>query len=238
MLSLPEGLFAGRPTDSSQDVASIIKKIIEGYGGKEHIDAMHSLHAKGEIETFMPRDRGTYEYYLKQGRKLRVETRYKRSSELRILNGNKGYRSNNNLPFEEVHGPRYFAMVYQYKHLDILRDLMNGAYQIRYEGGSSLGGRDVDILRLNDREGTFMDIYVGKSNSLILKVTGYFIERNQEMNLSSEFSDFRKVGGLLMPFRITNYAQGLKIGETVIHRYNLNPTISDSFFEPANLQSL
>jgi len=43
---------------------------------------------------------------------------------------------------------------------------------------------------------------------------------------------------LVLPFRITNYAQGLKIGQTVIYKYVLNPDIANSFFEPSIIQSL
>jgi hypothetical protein len=237
-ITIPEGLIAGQAPDGGQNLPSIINKLIEAYGGKKAIESMRSLYAKGEIEAFMLNDHGSYEFYFKQGRKLRVETIYKGSSELRILNGDKGYRSNDGLPFEEVHGSRYFAMVYQYKHLDILRGLTNGIYQISYKGVSTVNGNDVDILKLNDKEGTVMDIYIDKHNLLILKVTGYFSEGNRKMNLSSEFSDFQKVSGLVLPFRITNYAQGLKIGQTVIYKYVLNPDIANSFFEPSIIQSL
>jgi len=232
-IMIPEGIISGQMSDEGQKITSIINKVVEASGGKETIESMRSLYAKGEIEAFMLHDQGTYEFYFKQGRKLRVETRYKHSSELRILNGDKGYRSNDGLPFEEVHGPRYFAMVYQYKHLDILRGLANGIYNVSLEGVSSVNGDDVDILKLNDKEGTLMDIYVGKSNPLILKVTGYFSEGSKKMNLSSEFSDFRKVRGLVLPFKTTNYAEGLKIGQTVINQYVMNPDIADFLFEPA-----
>jgi outer membrane lipoprotein-sorting protein len=235
-ITIPKGLIAGQMTEQGQNITSIINEIIEASGGKENIESMHSLQAKGEIEAFMLHDQGTYILYFKQGRKLRVETRYKHSSELRILNGDKGYRSNDGIPFEEVYGPRYFAMVYQYKHIDILNGLITRIYQISYEGVSSINGNDVDVLKLNDKEGTAMDIYIGKKNSLILKVTGYFSEGSKKMNLSSEFSDFRKVHGVVLPFKITNYAEGLKIGQTVINKYILNPDIADSLFQPFVMQ--
>ena len=234
----PSDLFAGEVTDDGQRVTSIVNKVLDAYGGKETIENIRSLHAKGETEAFMLRDHGTYELYFKRGRKLCVEIKYERSSELRLLNGDRGYRSNNGLPFEEVYGPRYFAMVYHYKHLDILHDLIQGTYRIRYEGKSSVNGNNVEVFNLNDKEGTVMDIYIGETNSLILKVTGYFSAGNKKMDLSSEFSDFKKVGGFVFPFRITNYAEGLKIAQTVINKYFLNPDIANSFFEPSIMQSL
>ena len=44
----PEVLFAEETTDESQYVTSLINKVIAAYGGKDVIEGIHSLHAKGE----------------------------------------------------------------------------------------------------------------------------------------------------------------------------------------------
>ncbi len=234
----PESLLAEELTDEAQHITSTVNKIIDAYGGKEVVEGIRSLHAKGSIQAFMRHDQGTYELYFKRERKLRVETKYESSSELRILNGDRGYRSADGLPPEEVFGPRYFSMLYQYKHLDILHDLLRGSYQISFAGKSSVNGSDVEVFRLTDKEGTIMDVFIDMHNFYIVKVTGYFSADNKKMDLSAEFSDFKKVGGSLFPFRITNYAAGMKIAQTVINKYLINPDIADSLFGSANTQSL
>jgi hypothetical protein len=237
-ITSPEGVFAADVTVEAQRITSIINKVIDAYGGKEAIEAIRSFRAKGEIEAFMLRDHGTYEVYFKRGRKLRIETRYKRSSENRILNGDRGYRSTDTLPFEEVSGPRYFAMVYQYKHLDILHDLIKGTYEILSVGKAAINGSNAGIFKLTDKEGAIMDVYIDEQNSFIVKVTAYFSSENKKIDLSSEFSDFKKVGDSVFPFRITNYAGGLKVAQTVIDKYSINPDMADSLFEPSIFQSL
>ncbi len=234
----PEGLFADDATNESKRVASIIENVIRAYGGKETIENIKCFHIKGKIQAFMLNDYGTYELYFKRGKKLRVETRYDRSWEIRILNGDKGYRASEALPLEEVSGARYFAMVYQFKHLDMLHDLAIGTYQIRSMGRSLVNGGNVEVFHLNDQDGSILDIYVDEQNFLILKVAGYFKEREKQIELSAEFSDFRKVGGSVFPFRITNYARGLKIAQTVVDEYLLNPDIADFLFEPSIIRSL
>jgi len=233
----PEVLFAEEITDEAQHISSVLNKVIDAYGGKEVVEGIHSFHAKGAILAFMRHDHGTYELYFKRERKLRIETKYESSSEIRILNGDKGYRSADGLPPEEVFGPRYFSMLYQYKHLDILRDLLRGLYQISFAGKSSVNDSDVEVFRLTDSEGTIMDVFIDVHNFIIVKVTGYFIADAKKMDLSVEFSDFKKVGGSLFPFSITNYASGMKTAQTVIDKYFINPQIADSFFGPSNIQS-
>jgi len=234
----PEVLFAEETTDESQYVTSLINKVIAAYGGKDVIEGIHSLHAKGEIQAFMLHDHGTYELYFKRGKKLRVETKYKDLSELRILDGDRGYKSTDGLPLEEVSGTRYFAMLYQYKHLDILHDLLKGSYQTSFAGNTSVTGNEAEVLRLVDKEGTIMDVFIDMHNFFIVKVTGYFSAGNKKTDLSVEFSDFRKVGGSVFPFSFTNYAAGMKIAQTVIDKYYINPDIPDSLFGSQNTQSL
>jgi len=82
-----------------------------------------------------------------------------------------------------------------------------------------------------------MDIYVDAQNSLIVKVTAHFTEGNKKIDLSAEFSDFKKVGGSVFPFTITNYA-GDEDSPNSYRKYSLNPDISDSFFAPSFIHSL
>jgi hypothetical protein len=234
----PAGLCADEVPDEAQRVASVINKVIDVYGGKDAVGNIHSLHVKGNIKAFVLKDQGTYELYFKAGRKLRVETKYTRSAEFRILNGDRGYRGTDALQVEEVHGTRYFAMVYHYKHLNILHDIVKGTYEISHAGRTALHDTPVEIFTFKDKEGAVMDVYIDARDFLILKVTGYFLEMKKKIGLSVEFSDFRKVDGVLLPFRVVNYAGGRKIAQTVIEKYFINQDIRDSLFEPTAIQSL
>ncbi len=237
LVAVPRDLYAAEPSDEAQRTALIINKVIDAYGGKDVIEGIHSFHVTGEIEAFMMHDHGRYELYFKRGRKLRVETKYARSSELRIFNGDRGYRRTDTLPLEEVYGPRYLSMVYQYKHLNLLYDLINGAYQIRSAGRAASAGENVTVLRLNDKEGAVMDVYVDTQTYFIVKVTAFFFAENKQIDLSAEFSDFRKVGDSVFPFRVTNYAGGIKVARTVIDKYSFSPDITDSLFLPSAIHS-
>lgn len=237
LVAAPRGLYAGEPSDETARIASIINKVIDAYGGKDAIEGIHSFHMIGEIEAFMMHDQGPYELYFKRGRQLRVGTKYQRSSELRILNSDRGYRRTDTLPLEEVYGPRFVSMVYQYKHLNLLHDLIAGAYQIRSAGPSAVAGENAEIFRFNDKEDAVLDVYIDKRTFLVVKVTAFFSAENKQIDLSAEFSDFRKVGGSVFPFRITNYAGGVKVAQTVIEKYALNPEMPDSLFVPSATQS-
>lgn len=224
--------------DEAQRVAALVGRVIDAYGGREAIEGVRSFHLKGRIRAALRGKEGSYELYAKQERKLFVEITYQdATAERRILNGDRGYRGTTTLPLEEVRGPRYLAMVYQYKHLTALNDIVKGAYRVRSRGAdaaySAMRGREVEVLTFADSDGAVIDAYVDTGTFMIIKVAGHFKADGKETSLSAEFDDFRQVGGRLFPFRITNFAGGLKIGETTVERYEINPDIPDSLFTPS-----
>ena len=231
------GLATASPASGASgaqgDIRSLVSRIIAAYGGKEVVGGIRSIYAAGKIEAFMRHDHGTYEVCFKRPRKLRVATEYRRSSEIRILNGDRGYRGTDNGPLSEAGGDSLLAMVYQYKHFDLPYGLMEGSYSVSVKGKEDLlHGKPVEVLHLTDGEGPPMDVYVDTHDFFIVKVTGYFTVGDRSTALSAEFSDFRKVDGTVFPFRIMNYAGGYKIAETVMRVYRLNPAIPDSLFAP------
>jgi hypothetical protein len=210
----------------------LVDKIIGAYGGRDIIEKTGAVYASGEINAILLNDHGTYERYMKRDRKLMVETKYQRSSEHRILNGKKGYRGTHSIPLTEVADHRFLAMLYQYKYLDLPYGLLKNAYEISYKGKDKVDGIEVEVLGLTDSEGPSMEISVDTTNFMVLKVSGYFTIGTNKTDLTAVFSDFRKEGGMTFPYRLVNYGGGVKIGETVIKEYRVNPVIDDKIFEP------
>jgi hypothetical protein len=66
---------------------------------------------------------------------------------------------------------------------------------------------------------------VDAKSFFIIKVSGLFSMGSGKMTLSAEFSDFRKVQGIMLPYQITNLAGDQKIAETVIEKYGINPVL-------------
>lgn len=221
-------------TPARPDVKTLVSKIISAYGGEDAIKHAKKVYAAGDITAFMRNNKGIYARYLERDRKLRVETAYANgSSELRILNGKSGWRRIDKTPLMEVKDYQLLAMVYQYKQLDMPYGLLTGQYNVTDEGGiNTLNGAEVEVLDVEDSEGPPMKIYVDIKSFRIVRIEGYFFVKGNLTSLGAEFGDFRKVEGLLLPFKITNFGSGQLIGETVIKKYKINPTIEGSLFKP------
>lgn len=210
---------------------NLVEKIIQAYGGREALSDVAALRAEGTIETFMPEDHGSYVYLLKRDGRLLVDIRYTNRSEKRILDGNKGYRGTDE-EVEAVSGPAFLAMIYQYDQLDLPYGLLGNTFRVSYVKKDLLRGRDVDIMMLTDRSGNEIEIAVDRETHFIVKTSATFTMGEGKAVLSSEFTDFRKIGGIVFPFTIVNYADQFKISNTTIAKYTVNPEIDAAAFSP------
>jgi hypothetical protein len=134
-----------------------------------------------------------------------------------------GYYQTADSPMVAVSGPRLLSMPYQ---------LMTSSFTIASGGRSTVHGVPVKLLLLKDSEGAPMKIFVDLQSRRIVRDSGVFTIAGAETELSSEFHDFRKVDGMLFPFRIVNYAGRQRIGELRIREYCVNPQLSDTLFTP------
>jgi hypothetical protein len=229
---LPAQSEPSETTAQAKDTKPIVEGIIEAYGGKDAITKVKNVFAKGPIRAFMRQDNGTYTRHMALDRKLRVDIRYTQSSELRILNGSEGWRGENKGALNKVEGFQYLAMVYQYNQLNIPYGLIKDQYDVKWIGEAEVEGSQTDILALSGEDGPAMEIYVDRNDHRILKTSGFFDFGGQRVDLTAEFAEFKKVHGVLFPFKITNYSEGFKLGETDLKEVRVNVRMKDSLFRP------
>ena len=217
-----------------QDAASLalVEKIVQAYGGAAVIERVTSVHAQGTIIALVRGSHGTYERWLSRSRQLRVQTAYTGSSETRLLSGERTWRSNQGSLMRAVTGPGHLAMVYQYKQLDLPYGLLKGSYNLRHAGTEQVHDKATEAMEVWDDEGPAMRVNVDAVSHYIVKVTGYISVGSATTTLGVEFSDFKPVDGLMLPFRMHNYAADNPLSETVIRQYTLNPETAPSLFEP------
>ena len=217
-----------------QDTASqtLVTKIVQAYGGAPVIERITSVNAQGDIIALMRGAHGSYQRWFARPRMLRVETEYPNSSEIRILSGEKAWSSSSRNLMRAVSGPGHLAMVYQYKQLDLPYGLLKGSYNLRHLGLENVGDKATEVMDVWDDEGPAIRVNVDTTNFYIVKVSGYISVAGTSTNLAAEFSDFRPVEGLPMPFQIHNYAGGTPLSETIVRRYTVNPAATPSLFEP------
>jgi hypothetical protein len=226
LLMLP---VAGRSNTTVQDV---IAKIMHAYGGHDAVEKIRTVCAKGWIVASAFNAEGTYSYCVAKDRRLRVDIEYTSFAEHRVLNGrNASVQQGDGSTRILTEGPEYLSIIYQYEQLSLPWALLAPAGRVHYEGRELRGDQPVDVLSLQAAATSLIKIYVDAASGRIIKTSGSFRMGGSQMELFSDFYDFRQVGNTIFPFKLVNYAGGDKIAETSIQDYELNPSLAGKTFQ-------
>ncbi len=225
--------FAALAVERDPASLALTEQIVQAHGGAPAIERVVALDAQGHIKSAMRGEVGVYRRWFNRPRLLRVETTYPRSGETRIFNGTQAWRSGPGGQMQEVDGISRLAMIYQAKQLDLLHTLVNARFNLRHLGPEALGERRTEAMEVWDDEGPVMRVNVDAATHRIVKVAAQFAAQGKTTSLAVEFSDYRPVDGLLLPFRLNNFAGGLAISETLIAHYTLNPPAEPGLFQPS-----
>jgi hypothetical protein len=206
-------------------VGELFKEMVDEYGGVKNLEKLNSHSSVWDLKALMRGDAGTDTRYVMLPERLRVEFRYSRSTEFRILNGEEGYSSRNGSPAQSASGPRLDSMKLQlmrrYTPLTLLER----------KGDLSIGeGDSYKLLTLKD--GTLTTRYfVNPQTSRVEKVTGQLEVKGRVMEFLTEYSDFRKVEGVLMPHKEVKYAGGFNTAVLTLKEVRLNEKFEERVFK-------
>lgn len=159
--------------------------------------------------------------------RLRVSIAYGADTEQRVLDGAQGWRQG-----REVDGPPYFAMVLQAARLDLPLLLLAGAAALEDGGAVAREGRALRVVRLELGDGMSMAVEIEPGTGRILRSTVRYAGLDGSLEFVTAYSDFRRVAGVLVPFREVNVAQGRRTGETVLTRVEFLGEAPTGAFRP------
>lgn len=221
-----------RADDADPAVVKLVGQIIQAHGGAEAIERVTAVNVEGEIHSPLRNEHGTYKRWTQRPRMLRLDIAYQRGTESRILNGDQAWRSDGAAALKYLTGMSALAVIYQYKQLDLPHGLLKGAYTLSLAGEERVGDQDTIVLAVTDAEGPPMRVNVDRASHRIVRVGGRIESGTAAMELAVEFSDYRLVEGVPMPYRLRHFAGGMAVSDTAIARYRLNPVQDETLYTP------
>ena len=102
-------------------------------------------------------------------------------------------------------------------------------YDISYDAAGMWNERPVLILKLTRDDDTELKFYLDAESFLILRTEAVYIIDGLRVNAQSEFSDYRKTGGVRFPYRIIN-RNGQLMTEMRIDTIRINEELDDILF--------
>lgn len=213
---------------SPRSAQALVERSVEAYGGRSALARFPAMVEEGVVTSAM-RGRGKVTRIFERPRRLRVSIAYGgERGELRVLDRERGWRDG-----EEVSGgPPYLAMVLQAARLDLPLVLLEGKQGLVDEGPVERAGAKLRAVSVSLGDGLGLRAEIDPASGEVRRVVTRLAGPGGAVEFATEFGDFRKVSGVLVPFRETNFAQGQRTGETVLSSVELLREAPAGAFRP------
>ena len=231
LLAVPPAAGAAPDTARTPDAATVIARVIEAYGGRARLEKVKSYRIEGTL-TAVRRGNLTVPTSRDFARpsRLRIEIHYPGHPEIRVLDGARGWRTDEQGVTGEATGPFLEAMILQTARAHVPWILAGAADKARRiepmeHKGTQLIGLEFPLSSIL----TFR-AYVHPSTWRVEISQGLLAHGGMTTHFETYYEDFRTVEGVLFAFREENYASGAHTGWTNVEKVILNPKLPPSTF--------
>ena len=220
-------LLAVAPAANHAGASALINKLVAEYGGKKRVAAARVLRQKGRVAT---ETRGTAVLgrAFERPDRLRVELKYPDNTEVRVLDGASAFRGG-----QPVGGPMRDAMLLQAARLDLPALLDEARGRVGDLGEQQRGGLTLRALLVPLGGGLEITVFVDERSGRILRSEGSVPAGAMgRLDFWTNYSDFRRVKGMLFPFAEENFASGTRTGRTQLETIEIVDALPASTWTP------
>jgi outer membrane lipoprotein-sorting protein len=201
-------LFASNAHAQSLD--DVVSKVMKEYGGQPAWQKVTSLRESGTVIPMMRKGDGKMTRFWQKPDKLRIEIVYPAEREVRVVDGDHGTRND-----KEVTGMSLDAMKLQAARL-ALPLLLADKRATLHDLGMHDGSRMVEIPLSPTLT---LTVIIDAKSWHIVRSSG----KASGLEFVTDYSDFRRSGGLLFAFAEAGMAQGMPTANTKIEAVEINP---------------
>jgi hypothetical protein len=217
---------AGEPT-----LSRLLKRTFDAYGGLPALQRGNARVEEGKVTSAVQGGQaGRLSRTFERPRRLRVEIVWPgEESEVRVLDGARGWRDG-----VEVSGTvKWAAMALQAARMDLPRLLAEERLKL-VDGGTVKRGRQrLRAVTVPLGDGMTLTVEIDPKSGRILRSSGRVdAGPGTTIDLATTYSDFRRVDGVLVPFREASFAQGQRTGDAVLGRVELLRDAPQGSFRP------
>lgn len=217
----------------AQTADEIIEKHLQAMGGKEKLKAVQSERITGKMMLGQGME-APFTMEMARPNKMRMEFTIQGMTGIQAFDGKTGWAV---MPFMGKTEPEAMPdedvkrMEDQADIDGLLLDYKEKGRQVEYVGKEDLEGTPVHKLKVTQKNGDVVFVYIDAEQFLQLKQAGKTKIRGQEVESETTFGDFKTVEGLVFPHSIEQKAQGMPGGMVMtISKIEVNPSVADSQF--------
>jgi hypothetical protein len=193
----------------AQSLDDVVSNVMKEYGGTPAWQKVTSLRETGTVVPMMRKGDGKVIRFWQKPDKLRFDVTYPTDHEVRVVDGDKGTRND-----KEVTGPSLDAMKLQAARLALPLLLVERRATV-HDLGTKDGIRTIEIPLPGSLT---LTVTIDQKTWHILRSSG----KTGELEFVVDYSDFRRVDGLLFPFAEAGMAQGTPTANTKLDAIEIN----------------
>jgi hypothetical protein len=214
---------------AAKSPGELIDSVLAAYGGKAALVKVKAYRMEGTVASVMRGNGALVRTFVRSDR-LKITLDYPNHPETRILDGGKGWRSDDKGTMGAVDGFLLSSMVLQAARADLpwLLDERRAAIRLL----APMDGGRLQGLEIRLGGGLTLTVFADTATGRIVRSSGVLDVPGMKTNFATDYSDFRTVDGVLFSFREANFASNQSTGDTVITRVIVNPELKDSDFRP------
>jgi len=142
-----------------------------------------------------------------------------------------------NPPVHVMSGLRLRALLREQERDFIVIAMHENPERIAEYPTQTVGGKRYPTVQYRGDHGTFIVMFDPATDLPAIVRTRDFDQLMGDANFDATFSDWRAVGNMKLPYRITHTLNGVKVFDTTVNAYDLNPSLAvDAFRAPAALR--
>ena len=231
------GLLAGAalaaPT-AAQTVDEVIAKHLEARGGEAKIKAVQSMKMTGKM-TAGPGIEAPITLEMKRPASVRLDITFQGNIGTQAYDGKTGWGIS---PMSAKKDPEPMSaedikdMEEQGDMDGPLVDTKAKGHKVELMGKEKVEGSDAYKLKVTLKTGDIRYVYIDADSYLELKTEAKRTVRGSEVETESVSSDYKEVGGLILPYTIQQGAKGQPQKQTItVDKIELNLPIDDARFK-------
>ncbi len=213
----------------SQSLDEVVSKHLDAIGGADNLRKVNSVVMKGNINNGGTKIPIVMTVVNKKA--FRVEFTFNGMTGYQVLTDTAGWGFN---PFQGQTKPEPMTADEVKKSQDQL-DVQDEFLDYKEKGTTlqDLGTDDVEgteayKIKVTLKSGKEKTLYISKEDYLTIRQTEKTEINGKEIESSSDFSNYKKVGDIMMPYSINNSLQGPVDIDTI----EINPVIDETIFKP------
>ncbi len=217
----------------AQTADEIIEKHLQAMGGKDKLKAVQAERITGKMVMGQGME-APFTMEMARPNKMRMEFTIQGMTGIQAFDGTTGWSV---MPFMGKTEPEAMPaedakrMEEQADIDGLLLDYKEKGRQVEYVGKEDLEGTPVHKLKVTQKNGDVVYVYIDAEQFLQLKQAGKTKIRGQEVESETLFGDFKTVDGLVVPHSIEQKAVGMPSGMVMtISKVEINPSLAETRF--------